>query len=51
MGWIDEAASVAVVFQKVSKHITPEIERKTDEMLDKWFAEYTPYETVASDDE
>lgn len=51
VGWIDEAASVAVVFQKVSKHITPEIERKTDEMLDKWFAEYTPYETVASDDE
>lgn len=46
VGWMDEAASIAVVYQKVKKHITPEIERKTDELLDKWFAEYTPYETV-----
>ena len=46
IGWIDEAASIAVVYQKVSKHITPEIERKTDEVLDKWFAEYTPFEEV-----
>lgn len=46
VGWMDEAASIAVVYQKVKKHITPEIERKTDELLDKWFVEYTPYETV-----
>lgn len=46
MGWVDEAASIAIVYQKVKKYITPEIERKTDEVLDKWFAEYTPFEEV-----
>ena len=41
--WIDEAFSLSVVYQKVSKNITPEIERKTDALLDKWFPEYTNY--------
>lgn len=43
IGWIDEAFSLSVVYQKVSKNITPEIERKTDALLDKWFPEYTNY--------
>lgn len=43
IGWIDEAFSLSVAFQKVSKNITPEIERKTDALLDKWFPEYTNY--------
>ena len=43
IGWIDEAFSLSVVYQKVSKNITPEIERKTDALLDKWFPEYTSY--------
>mgnify|MGYP004484733077 CR=1 FL=1 len=43
IGWIDEAFSLSVAYQKVSKNITPEIERKTDELLDKWFPEYTSY--------
>lgn len=43
IGWIDEAFSLSVVYQKVSKNITPEIERKTDALLDKWFPEYTKY--------
>ena len=43
IGWIDEAFSLSVAYQKVSKNITPEIERKTDAMLDKWFPEYTNY--------
>lgn len=43
IGWIDEAFSLSVAYQKVSKNITPEIERKTDAMLDKWFTEYTNY--------
>ena len=42
-GWMDEAFSLSVAFQKVSKNITPEIERKTDALLDKWFPEYTSY--------
>lgn len=41
IGWIDEAFSLSVVYQKVSKNITPEIERKTDALLEKWFPEYT----------
>ena len=43
IGWIDEAFSLSVVYQKVSKNITPEIERKTDALLDKWFPGYTNY--------
>lgn len=43
IGWIDEAFSLSVAYQKVCKNITPEIERKTDELLDKWFPEYTCY--------
>lgn len=43
IGWIDEALSLSVAYQKVCKNITPEIERKTDELLDKWFPEYTSY--------
>ena len=43
IGWIDEAFSLSVAYQNVSKNITPEIERKTDALLDKWFPEYTSY--------
>ena len=43
IGWIDEAFSLSVAYQKVCKNITPEIERKTEELLDKWFPEYTKY--------
>lgn len=46
LGKIDEAAAIVLAYQKVKKHITPEIERKTDETLDKWFAEYTRFEEV-----
>lgn len=43
IGWIDEFFSLSVAYQKMSKNITPEIERKTDALLDKWFPEYTNY--------
>lgn len=43
IGWMDEVFSLSVAYQKVCKNITPEIERKTDELLDKWFPEYTSY--------
>lgn len=43
IGWIDEAFSLSVAYQKVSKNITPKIQRKTDTLLDKWFPEYTNY--------
>lgn len=39
IGWIDELASLSVTFQKVCNNITPEIEKKVDLLLDKWFPE------------
>lgn len=44
LGRLDEASAIVLAYQQVKKYITPEIERKTDETLDKWFAEYTPFE-------
>lgn len=37
IGWLDEVASLALLVQKMSKYITPELENKTDKQLDKWF--------------
>lgn len=47
IGWCDELASISVAYQKVCKHITPEMEAKVDAILDRWFPEYTPYELIA----
>ena len=46
IGWIDEVVSLAVVIQRMQKYITPEMEAKADEQLDKWFPEYTGYDEV-----
>ena len=43
IGWFDEVASISVAYQKVCKHITPEMEAKVDAILDKWFPEYAQY--------
>ena len=45
-GWMDEAFSLSVAYQKVSKNITPEIERKADALLDKWFPAYVHFVEV-----
>ena len=37
IGWLDEVASLAILIQKMAKHITPEIEAKVNDQLDKWF--------------
>ncbi|MCR4848801.1 MAG: DUF1232 domain-containing protein [Bacteroidales bacterium] len=39
IGWVDEAATIAIVYQKVKKSITPKIEQETEEVLNKWFGE------------
>lgn len=39
LGWIDEITAVTIVYKKVKKHITPEIESKVDNILEKWFPE------------
>jgi len=46
IGWLDEVVSLTVAYQKVCKYVTPDMERKADEILDKWFVEYTPYVEV-----
>ena len=45
-GWLDEVASLAVLVQKMSQYITPEMEGRADAQLDKWFPEYTEYEMI-----
>lgn len=47
LGWIDEIVSLTVAYQKVRSHVTPEMEAKADQLLDKWFGqEYTSYSVV-----
>lgn len=43
IGWLDEVVSLTVAYQKASKYITPDMERKADELLDKWFPDYTSF--------
>lgn len=46
IGWLDEIVSIAVMIQKMTKYITPDIQNKVDTLLDKWFPEYTQYELI-----
>ena len=39
LGWIDEITAVTIAYKKVKKNITPEIESKVDNILEKWFPE------------
>lgn len=43
LGWLDEVTSITVAVKKMADRITPEIERETDAILDRWFAEYTDF--------
>ena len=44
IGWLDEVISLAVLIQKMSKYITPEMEGCADAQLEKWFPGYTEYQ-------
>ena len=46
IGWIDEAASLVVTIQKMQKYVNPKIQRKADDVLDRWFPENTHYEEI-----
>ena len=46
LGWADEAGSIAVAYKKVIKNITPEVERQTEAVLDRWFTKYDKFEVV-----
>lgn len=43
IGWLDEITSLAILVQKMSKHITPDMETRADDLLDKWFPIYPEY--------
>lgn len=44
IGWLDEVVSLAVAYEKVTKHVTPKMQRWADEWLDRWLSVYTPCE-------
>lgn len=46
IGWIDELAALVITYNKMTKHVTPEIEHKVEDILNKWFPEYEPYQVV-----
>lgn len=46
IGWLDEIVSVAVMIQKMTKHVTPEMQHQVNAILDKWFPEYVQYEII-----
>lgn len=46
LGWLDELVSLNVAYNKIQQHVTHEMERKANEILDKWFPEYTKYEII-----
>lgn len=46
IGWIDEVVSLTVAYQKMKRHITPEIERKVEDILDNLMPETTAYEII-----
>ena len=48
IGWLDEIVSIAVMMQKMTKYITPQMQYRADELLDKWFPEYMQYELIES---
>lgn len=43
IGWLDEIVSLTVAYQRVTKYITPEMEKKADIILLKWFPDQSPY--------
>ncbi len=40
-GWLDDIAALGIAVDKVRRHITPEMEKRADEQLDKWFGTQT----------
>lgn len=57
IGWLDEVASLALLIQNMAKYVTPAMELRADEQLDRWFnsaprhprddAEFYDYEILA----
>ncbi len=47
IGWMDEVASLSVAYEKMVSHITPEMERRADDTLDRWFPTTAPTPAIA----
>lgn len=39
LGYADEIAAIMIAYKRMRKYITPEIESKVDNILEKWFPE------------
>ena len=50
IGWVDEIAALATAYQKVRRYITPEIEAKVDDVLDRWFPQYSEIALVMAEE-
>lgn len=48
IGWMDEVASLSVAYEKMVSHITPEMERRADDTLDRWFPTTAPTPAIAN---
>lgn len=46
IGWLDEVVSLGVMIQKMQRRVTPEMQQRADETLDRWFPEYTKFEEI-----
>ena len=46
IGWVDEAAAIAITYKKVKNDVTPEIQRAVDDKLHEWFPDYTDFTEV-----
>lgn len=49
IGWFDEIMSLVIAYEKMQKHITPEMREKADSLVSQWFPvynEYVEYERV-----
>lgn len=46
IGWLDEVVALTVAYQKMKRYITPEIERKVEDILDNLIPNTTAYEII-----
>ena len=46
---LDTAVTLAIAYNRVKKHVTPEIEEKVNEQLAQWFHEDSPEEPIADE--
>lgn len=43
IGWFDEIMSIVIAYDKMQKHITPEMRARADRIVSEWFPVYNGY--------